>query len=41
MHLLVLLLKKNGIDTSDDRELEEMLKALNMKKIESVGKQIV
>ncbi|MEK7623902.1 MAG: DUF1003 domain-containing protein [Patescibacteria group bacterium] len=42
MHLLVLLLKKNGIDTSDDRELEEMLKALNMKKIERVlEKQIV
>lgn len=36
MHLLVLLLKKSGIDISDDNEVEEMLKDLNTSKIEKI-----
>ena len=42
MHLIVLLLEKNGIDTSQDAELQEMLKSLNTSKIEKVlERQIV
>ena len=42
MHLLVLLLKKNGIDVENDAELQEMLKTLNTKKIETIlEKQIL
>ena len=41
MKLLVLLLQKNGIDISKDRELEEMLKPINENKIEkSLEKQV-
>jgi uncharacterized membrane protein len=39
MHLLVKLLEKNGIDTSKDLELQEMLKQLNTSKIEKVLEQ--
>ncbi|MBP9694885.1 MAG: DUF1003 domain-containing protein [Candidatus Magasanikbacteria bacterium] len=39
MHLLVKLLEKNGIDTSKDTELQEMLKQLNTSKIERVLEQ--
>ena len=39
MHLLVMLLKKNGIDVSKDDELKEMLKQLNTGKIEKVLEQ--
>lgn len=39
MELLVMLLNKNGIDVSHDRELKEMLKQLNTSKIEKVLEQ--
>ncbi|OGK09439.1 hypothetical protein A2767_05330 [Candidatus Roizmanbacteria bacterium RIFCSPHIGHO2_01_FULL_35_10] len=41
MKLVVLLLHKNGIDVSDDKELEQMLKPINEEKIErSLEKQM-
>ncbi|MEN9328377.1 MAG: hypothetical protein RI947_1185 [Candidatus Parcubacteria bacterium] len=36
MQLQVLLLKKNGIDVSDDKELQEMLKPLSTNKVQNV-----
>lgn len=41
MKLVVLLLQKNGIDVSNDKELEQMLKPINEEKIEkSLEKQV-
>ncbi len=41
MHLLILLLEKNGIDSSKDPDLQEMLSKLESDKIEEeLGKQL-
>ena len=41
MKLMILLLQKNGVDVSDDKEIEQMLKPINENKIErTLEKQV-